>query len=301
MIFKMKQPLVFIIILNWNGLNETIECLESVLKVDYKNYKIVVVDNGSKDAEGKVLQTKYPNINILENKTNLGYAEGNNVGMKYALKYNPSYILFLNNDVIVDRNWLTELIKVTESNKKIGIVGPKIYYYNNPNVIWFGGGKIDYSKGPFIHIGQGEKDNKNNNSPQKVDYITGCSLLIKTSVLKKIGDGFNKKYFAYVEDIDLNVRVNHAGYLSYFVPSSKIWHKVSAATGGEEKANTLKEFLKARNLIFFIKTNFKGNIRTNLIFKCLFLKIKEINMRLRYRNLSIPIAIIKGIYYGFLY
>ncbi|HSW96467.1 MAG TPA: glycosyltransferase family 2 protein [Candidatus Saccharimonadales bacterium] len=294
----MKEPLVCIIILNWNGLEDTIDCLNSVLKIDYPNYKIILVDNGSKDNSVKELQKKFSKIPLIINKENLGYAEGNNVGMRYALKQKPAYILFLNNDVTVDKKWLRILVDYAEKHPKVGIVGPKIYYSAKPDTIWFTEGKIDYDKGPFIHVDQGRKDTKENSIAKKVDYINGCSLLIKTAIIKKIG-AFDKKYFAYVEDIDLNLRVQKLGYESHIVPNSKIWHIVSASTGGE--ANPKKEFLKARNLIFFVKKNFSGSERHQIMQKVLRLKLKDMLIYMRYYNLSLPLAIVKGIYKGFNY
>ncbi|HSW89028.1 MAG TPA: glycosyltransferase family 2 protein [Candidatus Saccharimonadales bacterium] len=294
----MKNPSVFIIILNWNGLEDTIDCIDSVLKNDYSNYKIVMVDNGSKDDSVVTLQRKYSKIPLIVNKENLGYAEGNNVGMQYALEQKAQYILFLNNDVTVDKKWLSTLVAYAEKHPEVGIVGPKIYYAKNPDTIWFTEGKIDYDKGPFIHVGQGGKDTKENSIAKKVDYINGCSLLIKAAIVEKIG-AFDKKYFAYVEDIDLNLRVQKLGYESHIVPDAKIWHIVSASTGGE--ANPFKEFLKARNLIFFVKKNFHGSERNRIMQKVLKLKLKDMLICIRYYNLSLPMAIIKGIYQGFTY
>lgn len=294
----MKKPLVCIIILNWNGLEETINCVNSVLKNDYQNYKIILVDNGSKDNPIETLKKKFPKIPLVINKENLGYAEGNNVGMRYAMKLKPDYILFLNNDVIVDKIWLTTLVAYSEKHKRVGIVGPKIYYLAKPDTIWFTGGKIDYDKGPFIHIDQGKKDTKENSIAKKVDYINGCSLLIKAELVKKMG-AFDKKYFAYVEDIDINIRAQKLGYESHIIPDSKIWHVVSASTGGE--ANPFKEFLKARNLIFFVRKNFKGQEKNRIMKKVLTLKLKDMVTFIRYYNLSIPIAICKGIYQGLTY
>src|SRR3989339_346256 len=125
----MNKPLVYILILNWNGKEDTLECLSSLKKIDYPNYKTIVIDNGSTDDSVKIINKKYPKIKIIENKKNLGYAEGNNVGIRYALKNKADYVLILNNDTIVDKKFLTELVKVGESNEKVGIVGPNVYCY----------------------------------------------------------------------------------------------------------------------------------------------------------------------------
>lgn len=295
-----KNPLVYIIILNWNGIQETIDCLESLKKIDYVNYKIVVVDNGSIDNSVSILEKNYPNIDLLKNEKNEGYAGGNNSGIEYVLKYNPDYVLFLNNDTVVSKDFLITLVSVAQSDPNIGIVGPKIYYFNKPEIIWFTGGKIDYVNGPFIHLDMFKKDTNANSKTKEVDYINGCSLLIKSSVLKKIG-GFGKKYFAYVEDIDINMHAHRLGYTSYIVPSAKIWHKPSSSTGGEKNPSMLREYLKTRNLIFFMKTNYHGKEKLLRLMQAYTLKVKEIYRYITYLNVRIPIAIIQGLVVGIFY
>ena len=155
------EPKVFIIVLNWNNWSDTIGCLESLNKANYPNFEIVVVDNGSKEKmKIPVLQPgRYsPKIKVFYNKKNLGFSGGNNIGINYALNQGADYALLLNNDTIVDNNFLNELIEAAEKDEKIGILGPKIYYHKDPQMIWSAGGKIVSLGTRGIHIGLDEID-----------------------------------------------------------------------------------------------------------------------------------------------
>lgn len=142
-----KLPKVSIIVLNWNRLMDTSECLETLQKVEYENKEIIVVDNGSSNGSQDYIRRNYHDIMLVENTENLGFAEGNNKGIQLALRNGADYVFLLNNDTIVDRNVIEELIEVAETDILIGFLGPKIYYYNEPNRIWSAGG--DYQNGLF--------------------------------------------------------------------------------------------------------------------------------------------------------
>lgn len=292
---------VSIIILNWNGWKDTIECLESLYKIKYPNYNVIVVDNGSNDdsikkikeyskgeieVKSKFFKHEFNNkpIKIIEydrqelffnkvrrknikegssnkqmilikNEKNYGFAEGNNIGIKYALKtLDPDYLLLLNNDTIVDKYFLNELVKVAESDREIGIVGPKIYYYDHPDIIQHAGGMINMWKGKRYVRGYRESDSNQYDQIENVDFITGATLLIKSKVIKKIGV-LDIDYFTYTEDVDLCYRASESSYKILYVPKSKIWHKVSKSTGNEMSPTSM--FLMVRNTIIFMKKNAK--------------------------------------------
>ncbi len=197
----MQSPKVFIIVLHYKNWKDTNECLRSLEKLDYDNFETIVIDN---------------------DKENLGFAGGNNVGIKQALEKKADYILLLNNDTIVELGFLKELVKVGESDKKIGILGSVIYDYQSKK-IHFAGGKINwlYTKG--VH----ETCNMKHGT-KEVDYITGCCLLIKREVIEKIGL-MDEDYFLYFEDADWCLKARKAGYKCVLVPNSKIWHKPSSS------------------------------------------------------------------------
>jgi GT2 family glycosyltransferase len=192
----------------------------------------------------------YPDIEIVENKNNMGYAEGNNVGIRRAIKKGADYVLLLNNDTVVDPEFLDELVNVAESDPRIGFAGPKVYYYNynqKKDIINFAGGKLEMWKGRTSHIGLNEVDNGQYDEIKEVDYVEGSCLLIRKDVIKDIGL-FDPIYFAYWEENDLCMRGNRAGYISIFVPKAKIWHKIAASN-----INNKKIYYLTRNQFWFFK------------------------------------------------
>lgn len=238
---KMNYRKVSIIILNWNGLDDTIECLESLKKITYPNYEVIVVDNASSGNDLEVLRERYGDyILIIANDENYGYPEGNNIGMRYALNKGVEYVLLLNNDTIVDPDFLSELVKVAESDSSAGIMGSKVQYYYHPNTIQAAGGKIRWWLGVIktyggMDMGQYEEIAER-------DFVYATSALIKREVTEKIGllDPF---FFFGVEEFDYCTRAKRAGFKIIYVPKSKIWHKAGAS-----KAK-LAEHPEALNLI----------------------------------------------------
>ena len=248
--FSNKHPKVAIIILNWNGKEDTIECLESLKHVTYPNYEILLMDNGSTDGSVECFRERYPRMEIIENGKNLGFVEGNNVGIRKAMDEGADYVLLLNNDTVVDPEFLGELAKVAESDPKIGFVGPKVYYYDyegRKDVLNFAGGKLNMWKGVSYHIGVNEIDYGQYNDITKVDYAEGSCLFVNKNVIKKIGL-LDPSYFTYWEENDWCMRGMNAGYSSFFVPKAKIWHKIGASNQG-----TKKVYYLTRNRFWFMK------------------------------------------------
>ena len=222
----MNRPKVSIIILNWNGLEDTIECLESLRGIDYPNYKVVVVDNGSEGDDVGILRKKFEEfIAIVENDRNYGYAEGNNIGIRYALSISdPDYVLILNNDTTVDASFLAELVKAAENDLLAGILGPKVYFYFEPNKIQSAGAQIHWRTGEVSLTGCGKIDVGQFDEVREVEWISGCAILIRTKTIEDIGL-IHSAYFTYFEDTDLCVRCRKAGYRVVYVPTARIWHK----------------------------------------------------------------------------
>lgn len=248
------DPKVFIIILNWNGKDLTIECLNSLKGIEYDNYQVVVVDNGSTDDSTTVIKEKFPHLLLIENGANLGFSAGNNVGIEYAITQGADYIFLLNNDTIVDPQVISALIEASRKYPDAGIFGSKIYYYGSSEKIWYAGAQWLPDKLRFEHIGQGIIDNgKDWEDVRETDYICGCALLIKADVVKQIGI-LEPKYFLMWEEGDFCYRARRSGYKSIIVPSSKVWHKISASFSGGDKAPHYQYFWW-RNRLLWIERN----------------------------------------------
>ncbi len=246
----MSAPLVYGIVLNFNGKRLLLETLASIKQIVYPNFKIMVVDNGSTDGSQAAMREHYSEVSLIENEKNLGFGEGNNIGMRYALQHGAEWVLLLNNDIAVAPDLLTHMMNVATSDAPIGILGPKIYYHDQPDRIWFAGASINYWAGLTAHRGIREVDRGQYDRVADSDYITGCTMLIRREALERIGM-FDPIYFpAYSEDADLCVRAARAGYRLVYVPQAKVWHKVSSSSGGG--MTPFKTKLKVQhNFIFF--------------------------------------------------
>jgi GT2 family glycosyltransferase len=227
----MQHPRVSIIILNWNGLSDTIECLESLRNVAYPDYEVVVVDNGSEGNDADALRQRFGDyIHVIENERNYGFAEGCNIGIRHSLRGSGiDYILLLNNDTTVAPDCLDELVKVAEGDPGIGIVGPKIYYYDfggRADVIWSAGGKIRWWH-PWVYdgIGTNECDAPRYNGLDSVDWVSGSAMMIKRSVLEMLSC-LDPKYFFGNEDVEYCLRARKRGLKVVYVPTARVSHKV---------------------------------------------------------------------------
>ena len=244
-------PKVSIIILNWNGLEDTIECLESLKKITYPNYEVIVVDNGSEGNDVEVLRQKFGDyIYIIENDKNYGFTGGNNIGLRYALNNsNPDYFLLPNNDTIVDPEFVTEMVRVAESSPSIGIAGPKTYFYDDPNRFWLVWFEVDMRRGRAFHVGSKEIDRGQYENIREVDYVAGSCLLIKRKVVRNVGL-FDESYFCYWDEADYCLRVRKGGYKIVYVPKAKIWHKVSQTA---RRKSGFAWYYRARNNFRFMR------------------------------------------------
>ncbi len=222
----MINPKVSIIIVNWNGLEDTIECLESLKRITYPNYEVIMVDNASANNEAQILQEKFGDyLYLIQNDKNYGFAEGNNIAIRYVQDISaPDYVLLLNNDTVVHPHFLDELVSVAESDSSIGIAGPKSYFYSAPDIIQFTTAKLDLWRGLATHVGVREIDSGQYNYIQDTDYCWGSCFLIRKAVIYSIGM-FDISYFAYWEETDYCMRAKKAGFRIVYCPQAKIWHK----------------------------------------------------------------------------
>lgn len=227
-----------------------LETLASLKAMTWPDVRFIVVDNGSIDGSQEAVRKLHPDIVLIENRVNLGFMEGSNVGLRYALDENVEWVILLNNDIEVDPAMLTEMMAVALSRSDAGIVGPKIYYHSEPEKIWYAGGRINYFTGIISHRGIRQVDHGQFDRVEETDYVTGCAMLIRCDVLRTVGLLDPVYSPMYSEDADFSVRAHRAGYALLYAPRAKLWHKVSSFSGGG--LTPLKAQLKVEhNFIFF--------------------------------------------------
>ncbi|HSX13925.1 MAG TPA: glycosyltransferase family 2 protein [Chlamydiales bacterium] len=225
---------ILIVLVNWNGKKDTLECLASLRQVQYSNFTTVIVDNGSSDDSVMCIREKYPSVPIFETKENLGFAGGNNVAIVWALKKDFDWILLLNNDTIVDPYFLHEFMAAAKLKPKAKILGAKIYRYHDPLRIDHLGGTWNAQIGEFeSHCFAQVDDRQSYEEMRQVDYVCGAALLMHRSVPETIGT-LEKDFFLFWEETDFCCRARRAGLEVWTAPKAKIWHKVSSSfTGGK--------------------------------------------------------------------
>ncbi|OGG08337.1 hypothetical protein A2154_03625, partial [Candidatus Gottesmanbacteria bacterium RBG_16_43_7] len=240
----MKSKSVCIILVNWNGRKYTTDCLKSLDRIKKKSteIKIIVVDNNSIDGSVSYLRNLYPQIKILPMKTNIGFAEANNLAAKDVVAQRCDYLWILNNDTTVDPDVLSALSVFTD--ERVGAASSKIYFapgaeyhkdryqkHESGRVLWYAGGIIDWKNVYAYHRGVDEVDRGQYDRRHDTDFVTGCSLFIKRTVIDEVGL-FDPRYFAYLEDVDLSLRLHKRGYRTVYIPDSIVWHANAAASGG---------------------------------------------------------------------
>jgi GT2 family glycosyltransferase len=259
----MANPKVAVIIVNWNRKEDTIECLKSLKRVSTFGFtlSVVLVDNGSTDgsipAFSKIINISF---RLIPLKENVGFVEGNNIGIKAALEDGADYILLLNNDTLVDKNLIRELVKSAEKYKTAGILTPKIYFapgyefhkdrYSKSlsgKVIWFAGGVIDWANVYGNNFGVDDVDRGQFDDEKETDFATGCAMFIKRKVIEKIGL-LDTRYFLYFEDDEYSLRAKRAGWKTYYVPTAYLWHKVSQSS---KSGSDLNDYFLTRNRMIF--------------------------------------------------
>lgn len=288
-----------IILVNYNGYKDTIECIKSLKNLKYNNYKIIIVDNASSDNSiNELNHYVFKNIILLKSDKNLGFSGGNNIGIKYALDNGADYIMLLNNDTEVEPNFLENMIEVAESDKSIGIVGCKIKYYDNKNLLWYAGGQVNWFKFIGEHFGMREEDNGQYDKFKEISFMTGCCMLIKREVIEKVGM-LPDEYFMYFEDVDFCVKVQEAGYKIVYEPKAVIYHKVGISGGGEESPFSIKWC--TRNRIYFMNKYKYKVTKAKLVLSKLFFYTTRVIRVVQYYfkgDKNRAIAIIEGIKEG---
>lgn len=225
-------PRIGIVIVNYKGRDDTLECLASLAALTYPCRDVIVVDQDSGDGTPDAIRAAYPWVHVIENPVNSGFAGGNNVGIRRALERAADFVFLLNNDTTVEPGLLEPLVALAQSDPAIGVTGPKMLYHADPNTIWSAGGMVDW-RGRVAHRFADAADTPED-APCDVDFIVGCGLLVKRGVLEQVGL-FDERYFLYWEETDLCARIRKAGYRVVYQPAARLWHKVSRTTGTDSE------------------------------------------------------------------
>ncbi|MCP5004007.1 MAG: glycosyltransferase family 2 protein [Planctomycetes bacterium] len=241
---------VYIIILNWNGHEDTIECIDSCLNLNYSNFYVIVIDNHSTDDSVKIIRNKYPDIILLEFSKNLGYGKANNIAIRYAMKNKADYIWLLNNDIVVEENSLEQLVYSYENISGIGLMGTKILNYYDKNVIDYVGGNFNKTNGSTSHVGRNKHDlGQYDNQEIVTDFITGCSVFSSSDFLNRLGP-IPEEYFLYYEDVDWSLRASKMGYIQYVNTKATVLHKCSSTS---KRIKGIATFYITRNRLFLLE------------------------------------------------
>ncbi len=227
----MALPAVTAVVVNWNGASVLEPCLRTLLASSYENLTVLMVDNASVDASVELVRSGFPSVRIEETGRNLGYAGGANHGLRAAREGGADYILLLNNDVEIAPDAVNELVRAALENPEALLLGPKIYYHDQPDVIWSAGGAVSFWSGHIRHVGIHRRDAGQFDDERAVDYLTGCALMLPVRTLETVGY-IDETYYMYNEDTDWSTRALRSGGGVLYVPAARLWHKVSTSSGG---------------------------------------------------------------------
>lgn len=256
----MRNSKISIVILNWNGVDDTLKCLDSVKEIDYPNFDVIVVDNGSTDNSVEVIKKRFSEVTLITTGKNLGFAEGNNVGIRYAINNSPEFILLLNNDTVVDPKLIDALLDAANRHVDDGIFGARLLHMHSHDMVQFAGAWWDDKEVCFRYLGEGEREENLSEEEIETDYVCGAALFFRANVARKIGllDG---RFFLSWEESDWCFRARRAGYGCRMVPRARVWHKIAASFDGEK--SPLRSYFISRNRLLWAEKNLpiRGQIR----------------------------------------
>lgn len=248
---SVNQPKVYIILVNYNGYSDTVECVKSLLSVTYQNFRIILVDNASTvHATQEQLDFLHSHAHIINLSINTGFSGGNNVGIQYALNNHADYVLLLNNDTVVKPDFLDELVNEGEKQQNVGCIIGRILFYDEPDVVWYAGGEFFEKDASVEHTFWGEHiaDIDDRDKSRQVSFATGCMMLIPKKAIEKTGM-LSEEYFLYSEDADYCCRLMQNSFNLFYCKESVIYHKISRSTGAESE-NT--QYYVLRNKLMMI-------------------------------------------------
>lgn len=275
---------IAVILLNWNGKKDTLECLCSLKNLEYEHYTVIIADNGSTDGSLQAISFLYPNVTVIDNKKNLGFAEGNNRAISYALDRGFGALLLLNNDTVVDPLLLKAFMATLQEHPK-AILGAKVYLYSQKETFDHFGGCWNLYKGQFDLVGhRKQEDHSSWETPFEIDYVCGCALFARAEAFREIGM-LDARFFLFWEESDFCFRAKKLGYTILVSPQAKIWHKVSASFIGG-KAHTT--YFWWRNRFLWIEKNLSPKEKWGVYSKALLPEIFKLIRHHLIRSLEYP-------------
>ncbi len=275
----------YVIVLTWNGREDTLACLSSLVPILSGTVKAVVVDNGSTDGTADAVRASYPGIEVLELAENMGFSAGNNAGIRHALGKGAEYVVLLNNDTVVDGNFVDALLAASREVPGKGFYCSKIYFFDRPEILWFAGATFDGFTGRSVHIGYGERDTGRYDSIREIERPCGCAVMVTRKFLEEVGL-LEEALFLYGEEIDWMIRAKRKGYGCVLVPRSTVRHKVSVGTGGALSGNvpyyTVRNTLFTLNRLLPMRTAWGRHFRNLAVVLVVFMSV--FTSRLAIRN-----------------
>lgn len=244
------NPSVFVIVLTWNHVKDTLECLRSLAAQTYAPLQVILTDNGSTDDTVDTIRAQFPQAHFIENKQNLGYAQGNNVGLEYALAQGADYILLLNNDTTLAPDCIEKIVADLQANPDTA-AAPKCFFADSPTTIYFAGGEL--TAWQTKHRGYNQPDRAEFDTSGDTEWLTGCAIIAPRHVWKRVGM-FEPRYFLLFEDTDWSLRARRLGFRLRYVAEAKLWHKASRSFG--DMFTPTYAYYYARNALLFIERNF---------------------------------------------
>lgn len=243
------NPRLGVVVLNWRRPREILDCLASIEAQTYRSHETVVVDNGSVNHSLAEIRRRFPAVSVVENDRNLGFAGGSNVGIDFLLRRAVDYILLLNDDATCEPDLLRKLIDRAESDSSIGVLGPTIFYANEPRtIVWSAGGVID-RLGRARQISAPDPRDEDFRGVRDVDYVTGCALLIRRCVIEQIGT-LDERFFAYWEEAEWCARARAAGFRVVHAAGARVWH---GFLHEDRETSHAYQYLMTRNRLLYLE------------------------------------------------
>jgi GT2 family glycosyltransferase len=261
---------VAVILVTWNQRADVLECLASLSRTRITDKTVIVVDNGSGDGTPEAVRQRHPEADLLHAETNVGFAAANNLGIRSALERSPAYVFLLNTDTIVDETIFDHLVSAMKGDPRLGIAAPKMYYYHEPNRLWFAGGETDVATGFSKHWRFGEVDGAAEGALiVPCSFITGAGMFVRSSVFERVGL-LEEAFFHTAEDTDFCLRAREAGFTLACVPQAKLWHKVRSTTGGGARSNPAYVYYEYRNKFLLAKKHASRRARVASMHRTLY-------------------------------